>query len=928
MTSTARTSSAMTSLQFARRRGRRAAALAFAGAIAAWAAPVGAQPEEAPVVKLDRVEVTGSNIARIEGESGLPVQVITREEMLQGGVQTMQELLDRVSANQSFGGSNPALGVGGMLTGFSAASLRGLGSKRTLVLLNGRRLAPYALSGGQSVDLSGIPASAIERVEILKDGASAVYGTDAIGGVINFILRKDFRGVEFNANYFATEQGGGNNGRISLTAGTGDLARDKYNVFVTADYYRQDALHASQRESTKTSYLPQIGTDFTSYATYPANISQTDPGTGKRYGFEGWRNPTIPYPGGATPESCAPPHSFSTSRSPTRCAFDYASVIDTIPGYETANVLGRLTWDIRADTQFFVEGSYYRGKFTQLISPTPVNGADTLTPMTLPASSPYYPTTYVAGQEGGRTDLPLVLQYRTLELGPRVDVTNVDQWNGVVGLQGMLAGWSYQLAANLTTNRQVDSYVSGAVYESKFGPLLRSGVINPFGPNTAAVLDLMRATQVTGEANDSRASDYGLGLTASNDVARLPAGALAVALGVEGRRESLQQSNSDFIISGDVLGGVGAVPSLEPTHRNVFSLFGEVNVPLAANLEANLALRYDHYSDFGGTTNPKLTLRWQPAKTVMLRAAFGTGYRAPTLSDLHQPQSLFPTDFPDPVRCPDMFHPQPGDDCSGVPIKAGGNPALQPETSRQVNAGIVFEPVQGLSASVDYYRVKLSNVIDVVPLDAVLGSGHADWEAGYIVREPPDPQQPDLPGKIVYAVQYPTNLGTITTSGIDLGLQWQGPATSIGRFSLGLNGTYVLEYTQSGFVSDFVPSGVGMRGILGAIARYRQYAHLDWAFGPWGATLANNYQSGYSEPCSPYDPSGCALRGVGSYSVWDVQVRYSAGANTVLSLGIRNMLDTVPPLTAQYGAWQVGIDPSYADPRGRMFYAALSYAFD
>ena len=289
----------------------------------------------------------------------------------------------------------------------------------------------------------------------------------------------------------------------------------------------------------------------------------------------------------------------------------------------------------------------------------------------------------------------------------------------------------------------------------------------------------------------------------------------------------------------------------------------------------------------------------------MLRAAFGTGYRAPTLSDLHQPQSLFPTDFPDPVRCPDMFDPQPGDDCSGVPVKAGGNSALQPETSRQVNAGIVIEPVRGLSASVDYYRVKLSNVIDVVPPDVILGPGHAQWEAGYIVREPPDPQQPDLPGKIVYAVQYPTNLGTITTSGIDLGLQWQGPATSIGRFSLGLNGTYVLEYTQSGFVSDFVPSGVGMRGILGAIARYRQYAHLDWALGPWGATLANNYQSGYSEPCSPYDPSGCALRGVGSYSVWDVQVRYSAGANTMLSLGIRNMLDAVPPLTAQYGAWQV-----------------------
>lgn len=906
---------------------RRTPAFAFGGAMALTASAL-AQQEAQQVVQLEKVEVTGSNIARVEGESGLPVQVITREEMLQGGVQTMQELLERVSANQSFGGSNPALGVGSTLTGFTAASLRGLGSERTLVLLNGRRLAPYALSGGQSVDLSGIPASAIERVEILKDGASAVYGTDAIGGVINFILRKDYQGVEFNANYFATEQGGGNNGRISLTAGTGDLSRDKYNVFVSADYYRQDALKAAQRESTKTSYLPQIGINSTSDATYPANISQTDPQTGETYGFAGWRNPTIPYPGGATSESCAPPYSFSTSRSPTRCAFDFASVTDTIPGYETANVLGRLTWDIRPDTQFFVEGSYYWGKFTQRISPTPVNGATTPSPMTLPASSPYYPTAYVAGQDGGRTDLPLVLQYRTLELGPRVDVADVDQWNGVVGLQGALAGWSYQLAANFTTNRQVDNYVSGAVYASQFGPLLRSGVVNPFGPNTAEVLEQMRATQVTGAANDSRASNYGVGLTVSNDVAKLPAGPLAVALGLEGRRESLQQSNSDFIVAGDVVGGVGAIPSLEPTQRNVFSLFGEVNVPVVANLEANVALRYDHYSDFGGTTNPKLTLRWQPAKTLMLRGSYGSGYRAPTLSDLHLPQFLYPGDFPDPVRCPDFWEPAPGDDCSGVSQKAGGNSALGPETSRQFNAGIVFEPVRGLSASLDYYRVKLSNVIGVVPIDVILGADHGAWEGGYIVREPPDPAQPDLPGKIIYAVQYPTNLGTITTSGLDLGLQWQGPATSFGRFSFGLNGTYVLEYTQSGFVSEFVPSGVGMRGLLGAIARYRQYAHLDWSFGPWGATLANNYQSGYSEPCSPFDPSGCASRSVRSYSVWDVQVRYSAGTNTMLSLGIRNALDAVPPLSAQYDAFQVGFDPSYADPRGRMFYAALRYAFE
>src|SRR5207249_9702565 len=142
-----------------------------------------------------------------------------------GGIQTAQELLERVSANQSFGSSNAALGIGSYLTGYTAASLRGLGSERTLVLLNGHRLAPYALSGGDAVDLSGIPLSAIERVEVLKDGASAIYGTDAIGGVINFILRKDFKGVELNGDYYVTEHPGANSRRANATLGLGDLAR-------------------------------------------------------------------------------------------------------------------------------------------------------------------------------------------------------------------------------------------------------------------------------------------------------------------------------------------------------------------------------------------------------------------------------------------------------------------------------------------------------------------------------------------------------------------------------------------------------------------------------------------------------------------------------------------------------------------------------
>jgi iron complex outermembrane receptor protein len=906
---------------------RRPLAIACAGSIASIAVSTIAQGQPAAEPSdIIRVEVTGSRIARVDAESGLPVQTLTRQELVDGGVQTPQDLLDRISANQSFGSWNEAKGVGSTLVGFTGASLRGLGSQRTLILLNGRRLAPYALSGGQSVDLSGIPSSAIERVEVLKDGASAVYGTDALGGVINFILRKDYAGVEANANYFATEEGGGNSGRVSVTAGIGDLAKDRYNVFVSADYFKQDPLKATEREATKTAYLPSIGVDSTSMFSYPANISQTNFFTGEVYGFPGIRNPTVPFPGGATESSCLPPASFPTIRAGRfQCRFDFASVIEVIPESEKANVVGRLTWQIDPDHQVFAEGSYYRGTFTQRISPTPVipNGV-------LPATSPYYPTAYVAGLAGGDPTAPLQLIYRTVELGPRTDEATAEQWNAVAGMQGTVSGWDYAFAGTWTWNRQVDEYLGGAVYESRFRPLLTSGVVNPFGPNSDSVLDLMRATQVTGPANDNRAANYGADVKVSKAVYDLPSGSVAVAFGGEVRRETLEQSNSDFVVSGDVLGGAGAIPSIVEVDRTVWSLFGEINVPITKTFEANVAVRHDDYSDFGGTTNPKLTLRWQPAKSLLLRAAYGTGFRAPTLSDIFLPQSqsFIINDDPDdaiedPLRCPVTQVPP---DCSLIPVRTGGNRALQPETSDQLNAGIVLEPASGLSLSLDYYRVKVANVITIVPLDTIFGD-YDRWAPGYVVRKPPDAQHPELPGPIDYVVQYQTNVGEITTSGVDVNVQWRGPSTQAGQFSFVLNGTYVIDYEHSGYESAEVPPSVGTRGPDGAIARYRQYAQLGWSYGPWGATLANNHQSGYSEHCTPSDPSGCETRRVGTWSIWDVQARYTGFANATLTLGIRNLLDRAPPVSNQSTDFQVGYDPTYADPRGRIYYGALRYVF-
>jgi iron complex outermembrane receptor protein len=656
----------------------------------------------------------------------------------------------------------------------------------------------------------------------------------------------------------------------------------------------------------------------------PANISQP-PLFGpngeiiRPRGFAGTRNPTIP-DAGATADSCLSPTSFPTERSPFQCRFDFASVIDTIPEVEKTSAVARLTSRLGAFGQFFAEGSYYRGSFIYRSAATPVNSNFTLSPMTLPPTSPYYPAAFVASI-GGDTSLPVFLSYRTVELGPRVVDATVDQWRVVMGLQGEKAGWEYQAAANFVANAQVERNVSGLLSEAAFGPLLRSGVVNPFGPNSEDVLRQMRAAQVTGKFSDNRASNIGGDFKLSRDLLRLPTGPLAVALGVEGRREDLEMTNEEVLYSGDIIGGSGALPSVEKANRTVWSLFAEANIPVLPKLEANLAVRMDHYSDFGSTTNPKLTLRWQPAREVVLRASYGSGFRAPSLIDLYLPPYYgFIPPVSDPIRCPVTQSPL---DCdTDFLANAGGNPGLKPEKSRQSNVGIVLEPSSGMSISVDYYWIKVRDIIDRLGPDIT---------SDRIVRGPPDPQFPNLPGPIILVLNVPVNIATLKTSGIEIDFRWRVPATGFGRFAFALNGTYVLEY-DSGNTLTLNPSGPGrVAPVGGAISRWRHYASIDWTRGPWGATLAQNFQNGYSEldlrSCDAFGGNCTADRRVGSYEIWDFQARYNGLRNFSVALGVRNLFDRAPPWSSQPGTFQVGYDSTYADPRGRTYYASVRYSF-
>ena len=877
--------------------------VASAAAIAAAAFQAGAQSTPETTI---RVEVTGSHIPRTEGETALPVQVITEEDIKRAGWTTTAELMRHVAAN--FNGFNDQLSVGESGTpGLASANLRGIGSGSTLVLLNGRRLANYAFMS-ETVDLNAIPIAALERVEILKDGASSIYGTDAIAGVVNFITRKNYRGIEAVVHADVVERAGGDRQRATLSLGYGDLARDRFNAFATIDWQKAERIRAIDRPFSRTRYLPHENVnELVAFAVFPANV---------RVGFSE-EGAVFVSPAFAT--GCAPPSSLpQTGRLGNGfCAYDTPSQVDIVPASERWNVLARAAWQVAPGHEAFVEYAFARSKLSIDVAATPVVPLFTNSgvPILYPEDGPYYPTELLA-QYGISGDRPI--NYRTVRLGPRTSAVDTDAHNVVAGMQGEWRGWSYNAAYTHSVTTSEDTMLSGWVSESRFREAMGTGLINPFGPSGPEGDALESSTAIGGSMRSAKGTTDAIDARLAGELARLAAGPLSAAFGAEARRERLSDVAADLLSSGDIM----SQPPFDPprnARRRVWAAFAEVVVPVARSLEAQLSARYDHYSDFGGTANPKIALRWQPVRSTLVRGSWGTGFRAPTLPDLFLAQTEGLAGGEDPLRCPVTGLPS---DCIG-PYRTvyGGNPGLQPERSRQWGVGAVWEPIEAISLSLDYWNIDKRNVIDSLDSDFVLA--HADAFDTSVVRGPIDPRFPDLPGPIDTLLLYNQNLGNLKTSGFDISLRARSPATAFGRFTFSLDGTYIDEWTPEVRGLETV-NRAGAYALAEPIPRWRHHASLDWSRGGWGATLAHTFQSSYTDQ-NP-GANGEARR-VGAYELWDVQLRYAGFRNTTLALGVKNVFDRAPPFTNQLSTFHVGYDPHYADPRGRTFYARASYAF-
>jgi iron complex outermembrane receptor protein len=893
-----------------------AAALSYALGIGGVLLVTGAPVQAADI----KVEVTGSNIKRVEGEGALPLQVITREELDRTGAVNAQELLQILSSNQSAGALVTSNVTGATTFSQQAASLRGLGPQRTLVLINGQRQVGFAgtIQGTGGVDLNAIPYSAIERVEVLKDGSSAVYGSDAIAGVINFILRQDYQGAEVTAQYgVPTRSGDGTETQVKASVGWGDLTKDRYNVFLTGSYLKQDALLLRDRDFAKTSYIPNIGLFSISGNTFPAYIS-----TGG-IGSPGYPNCNSTYASINDPENLG-----------NRCWFDPSLVAQAIPELTQGALYGAATFQINPNWQAYVNGTYTKAETKFTIQPTPISNqfpTDEGSPaqlagydgsITIKPANPNYPT--AAAIAAGVNGQPLNVRYRCVECGDRSTTDTSEQWGFAGGFKGNAYNWDMAFSANYSESQNKEVVNDGFVFLSKILPVLNSNQFNPFGPNTAAVSKQIQDAKYVGDTWNATSKLYGADAKASREVYQLPAGPMALALGASVWKEEFDQKSNPVLGLSDLTGYGGSILGVNKS-RDVWAMYGELVVPIVKTLEMNLAVRYDDYSDFGGTTNPKVSLRWQPTSTVLLRGSYGTGFLAPSLYQLYVPNTSGVTQpgISDPVRCPVT---KDSNDCNTqFGVTFGGNPNLQPEESWQVNAGVVFEPVRGLSLALDWYKIRISQAITNGPAPLTVLGDLAQY-GNLVTRGPRDPAFPNLPGPITDIDQRYQNLGGIHIEGIDVDFRYTFPKQDWGQLNFSTNGSYLIRYDNQQTDGTWL-GGIGTmygQATSGVVPRFKNYATLGWTLGPWQASLANTYQTGYVD--NQTDING-DLRRVSSMSLWDIQGTYTGFKHFKLTLGAKNMFDTNPPLTNQATTFQNGYDPSYYDARARFVYANVTYSY-
>ena len=889
---------------------------------------------DAPAPAIQRVEITGSSIKRAQSEGALPVQTVTHEDIAKLGVTNTEELLSSITANTAVGGVTTASGVGSSTYGLASASLRGIGASKTLILVNGRRLANYA-TDGTAVDINSIPLAAVDHVELLKDGASGVYGSDAIGGVINFILRNNVNGVEVTGYGSGTKDGGGVSKKASIIGGWGDFDTDRYNITVAADLSKDTNIYGSQRSYAGNSWNNNGLRDQS--ATPSGNLSTFDPATTANSGGviphslnslgKGLGNPL-------TEANCGANGSTWNAVEGT-CRFNSAPYVGLLPQVERANVSASFRFKLNENNEFFIEGFHSQQKTNNNAQPSPYNAsflstdsafgpANVYPAIVMSPTSPYYPSAYLAANHPDQLGKPVTVSYRAFDAGNRSTEDMAKQSHLVLGMRGVVKGFDYDVAYTHNSSDVSESTQQGYSNQVALIKLLSNNpAFNPWTMHQSPELaQQIYATNYVGSMIHSTLTNDALTARISGDLYQLPAGMAKFALGGSITDEKLDLSPSAAYQSGDVSGYGGSVLPLSAS-RSYQALFGELNVPILKNLESDLALRTDRYPN-ATSTNPKISFRYQPLSQLLVRASYGRGFRVAALPELNNPQTLGTSStFVDPVTgTSGQFN-----------VLAGGNPNLKPEKSEQSSLGFVIDPMPGLSVAIDYWKINVNNLVTTLSPEFVAEQAAAGnpLYTGLVTR--------DSAQNITQITSTNLNAGSLKTEGIDVDARWTIAKTAnYGTFATRLNGTYTTKYdltlpdgtVQPSIAHSITADGSPLNAVAngGIIFRWKHQLAFDWKFQKWGVNLTQNFQSGYYDAARADSATGTDAVHVGAFSTWDAQGAYSGFKNLQLRAGVKNLFNRKPPEVITLGNYfQGGYDPSYYDAHGATGYVSATYSF-
>lgn len=828
---------------------------------------------------LPTVVVTGSHLPTAQ-ESLAPVVIYSSRDIVQSGAASLAEWL----AVLPFSGGNysESTGVGSADGGSARPALRGLGGAATLVLVNGRRVPTWALRSGES-DLNLIPLEAVDHVEILLDGASAVYGADAVAGVINIILNNRQQGLMASVGKGISQHGGAGESRFSVAGGLGQMAEQGWHGGFTFSLFRRDELSSGQRDFAATALRPDLGIDNRS--------SRGNPGSYRLLPGGGW----MPAP------SC-PPGQIKGKF----CGYDYQPALDILPAAERANLHAYGQLRLNGDFSAFVEALVHRGSSTYRISPTGLDGGLTPSgaPLTMPAGSPYNPF---------GTDI--AIRGRLTQLGGRTDEFNIRQDRWLAGLTGRQGEWNVESTVGWQRSRVVDSTPSGFVLESAIRDGLSSGRINGLGNTALGDLSVLAAAQVNAPRISNLTGQWA-DLRGDTELGKLPGGPLGLALGAEWRQERLNDWSDPRLAAGEVLGSV-ATPLVSGGQRQS-GLFAELSAPLLPRLETQWALRHDRFPGVDSATTGKLAAALKMSEEWRLLGGLGTGFRVPSLHQRYQPvASGYTSPVSDPLRCPSTGS---ADDC-GVQfiVHTGGNTALQPEHSQQAHLGLQWTPTADSRLAANLWRIEMRDMVTALSPATILANPAT--LGALVVREPANG---NLPGAIRYIDGGLTNIGKATLNGLDLDADrtWHGVAG--GRVTVHWAGSYLAHYRA-------VLDGINTVELAGndinatPAPHWRWQGGLSWQGGGWTQAANLTYIGRYRD-ANP-DAAG-NLPWVQGWTRVDWQTRFATTGSPTRPgwewvAGIRNVFDSKPPASNQSDTVMTGWSNLLHDAVGRFAYASV-----